>query len=97
MTTTPFKIMSMTGGAVFGMTNGRVIQFAKRTPCHAQQPESMCSSTATGSASPTGTVADTNIPSNEKIRRGKANMNQAVRGLEGLTMKKKPKRKPIDF
>jgi hypothetical protein len=83
----------MTGGAVFGMTNNRVIQFAKRTPCHAQQPESMC----TKSCSPTGTVSETDIPSNEKIRKGKPNMNQAVRGLEGLTMKKKPKRKPIEF
>lgn len=92
MTTTPFKIMSMSGGAVFGMTNGRVIQFAKRTPCHAQQPESMA-----GNTSATGTVVDRDVPSNEKIKRGKANMNQAVRGLEGLTMKKKPKRKPIDF
>jgi hypothetical protein len=93
MTTTPFKIMSMSGGAVFGMTNGRVIQFARRTPCHSQQPESMCPK----STSAVGTVSETDIPSNEKIRKGKANMNQAVRGLEGLTMKKKPKRKPIDF
>ena len=86
----PFKIVSMSGGAVLGMTSGRTVQFAKRTPCHTQTPMSM-----TGESS-TAVVADTNIPSNEKVRRGKANMNQAVRQLDTIKVKK-PKRKTIDF
>lgn len=91
---TTFKIMSMSGGgAVLGMTNGRVMQFAKRTACHTQMPNTMVGS----SASPTGVMTETNTPSNEKIRKTKAQMNQAVRGLEKISVGKKPKRKPIDF
>lgn len=87
----PFKIVSMTGGAVLSMTSGRTVAFSKRTPCHTQLPPSMVK----GEGS-TGVIADTNIPSNEKLRRGKANMNDAVRKLDTLKVKK-PSRKPIDF
>jgi len=86
----PFKIISMSGGAVLGMTSGRTVQFAKRTPCHTQTPQSMIKE------SPTAVMNDTNVPSNEKVRRGKANMNQAVLKLDTIKVKK-PTRKAIDF
>lgn len=86
----PFKIVSMSGGAVLGMTSGRTVQFAKRTPCHTQTPMSMTNE------SPTAVITDANPPSNEKVRRGKSNMNQAVRKLDTIKVKK-PTRKAIDF
>lgn len=86
-----FKLVSISGGAVLGMSSGRTVEFAKRTPCHAQTPPSMVST-----ESPTAVITDTNIPSNEKVRRGKANMNQAVRKLDTIKVKK-PKRKAIEF
>ena len=86
----PFKIISMSGGAVLGMTSGRTVQFAKRTPCHTQTPTSMTKESSTA------VINDTNVPSNEKVRRGKANMNQAVRKLDTIRVKK-PTRKAIDF
>lgn len=83
MVYTPFKLISMGGGAVFGMSGGRTLSYSK-------PPSSTCH------VEPVDKITNANIPSVEKIKKGKKKMEEVVQQIDNIQVRK-TKRRPIEF
>lgn len=86
MVYTPFKMISMSGGAVFGMSGGRTLSYVKP---HSGSRTEACQD-------PVDKITNGNIPSMEKIKKGKKKMEEVVQQMEKVNVRK-TKRRPIEF